>query len=361
MAYYSRFARSKKQSRAHYNDGMQAYGSDRARIEDGGRVVLLSRIPKAWTPRAPKTLTSAEFPGTAVLWEERYFEVISAEPLPQGGFRYVLEPWQEMHAMRTIDQYDDAREAERLADYRAQLSRETKRKSANALAILAGHLPAGVQEELGRELGIVPARMTLYSILGMYAVVIALVLWIVSGILGHTPRPLPVYLVTGYFFLETSLRFGMAWLIGRPAGSAIGVIAYILYYVTIADRSRATSPFAREKGTIVTISETPEDRVVTDSLMMREALVTLLSPADQARVAARFGYDYRHQSSIIATIILIFAILGIVTSVRSGAVISLVIAALLAAEQIYRLAILRSRPAGSILGIAARPFVRKLL
>src|SRR5258706_9014327 len=81
-----------------YNRAMQAYGSDRVRSEDGERVVLLSRIPKAWTPRAPKTLTTAEFPGTAVLWEERYFEVLSAEALPQGGVRYVLGPWQEMHA-----------------------------------------------------------------------------------------------------------------------------------------------------------------------------------------------------------------------------------------------------------------------
>ena len=340
---------------------MQAYGSDRVRAEDGGRVVLLSRIPKAWTPRAPKTLTSAEFPGTAVLWEERYFEVISAEPLPAGGFRYMLEPWQEMHAMRTTDRYDDEREAARLAEYRAQLSRETKRKSANALAVLAGHLPAGVQEELSRELGVSATRMTIVSALGGYAVVIALVLWIVSGVMSNSPRPLPAILVTGYLFVESSFRFVVAWLIGRPAGSALGIIGYILYYVTIADRPRATSPFAREKGMDVTIGETPADRAVTDSLLMREALVTLLSPADQARVAARFGYDYRHQSSIIATIILIFAVLGIVTSVRSGAVISLVIAALLAAEQVYRLAVLRSRPAGSILGIVARPFVRKLL
>ena len=203
--------------------------------------------------------------------------------------------------------------------------------------------------------------MTLYSVLGMWAVVIGLVLWIVSGLLAHTPRPLPAYIVTGYFFLETSLRFGVAWLVGRPAGSAVGVIGYILYYITVADRTRAVSPFAREKGSLVPISETPEERAVTDALMMREALVTLLSPADQARVAARFGYDYRHQSSIIATIILIFAVLGIVTSVRSGAVISLLLASAIAAEQIYRLAVLRSRPAGSVLGIAARPFVRKLL
>jgi len=37
---------------------MQAYGSDRVRV-DGERIVLSSRLPKGWTARAPKTLTSA--------------------------------------------------------------------------------------------------------------------------------------------------------------------------------------------------------------------------------------------------------------------------------------------------------------
>jgi hypothetical protein len=340
---------------------MHAYGSDRVREADGDRLVLLSRIPKAWTPRAPKTLTAAEFPGTAVLWEERYFEVISADALPQGGARYVLEPWREMHAMRTIDHYDDAHEAQRLADHRAQLARETKRKSANALAFLAGHLPAGVQEELGRDLGIVATRLTILSALGVYALVIALVMWIVSGMMAGTPRSLPIYIVTFYLFVETSLRFGIAWLIGRPAGSAIGVAGYLVYYYTVADRARAVSPYAREKGMVVTITDTPAERVITDALLMREALVTLLTPADQARVAARFGYDYRHQSSLIAMLILFFAAIGVATSLHRGAVISLIAAAVIAAEQIYRLTILRTRPAGSILGIAARPFVRKLL
>jgi hypothetical protein len=339
---------------------MQAFGSDRVRA-DGERVVLLSRIAKAWRPRAPKTLTSAEFPGTAILWEERYFEVVSADALPQGGVRYVLEPWREMHAMRTIDHYDEAHEAARLAEYRTQVARETKRKSANVLAVLAGHLPAGVQEELGRELGVFATRLTIISVLGVYAAIIGLVMWIVGGITAHTPLPLPVYIVTGYLFIETSLRFGIAWFTGRPAGSAIGVIGYLLYYYTVADRSRAISPYAREKGTIVTISETPAERAATDALLMREALVTLLSPGDQARVAARFGYDYRHQSSLIATLILFFAAIGVATSLHRGAVISLIAASIVAAEQLYRLAILRRRPAGSILGIAARPFVRKLL
>jgi hypothetical protein len=340
---------------------MQAYGSDRVRDGDGGRLVLLSRIAKAWTPRAPKTLTTAEFPGTAVLWEEQYFEVVSAEPLAQGGVRYVLEPWQEMHAMRTIDQYDDAREAERVADYRAQVSRETKRKSANLLSVLAGHLPAIVQEEIGRELGIIATRLTIISALGVYAVVIALALWIVSYVMAQLPPPAPLLIVTGYLFVETSFRFFVAWMTGRPAGSLIGIISYLVYYFSAADRSRAVSPFGREKGNAATITATPAERAVTDALLMREALVTLLSPADQARVAARFGYDYRRESSLIAILILFFAAIGVATSLHRGAVISLIAASAIAAEQLYRLAILRRRPAGSILGIAARPFVRKLL
>ena len=340
---------------------MRAYGSDRVRPGDGEQLILLSRIPKRWTPRAVKTLTSAEFPGTAVLWEEQYFEVVDAEPLPQGGARYLLEPWQEMHVMRTVDRYDESSEAERLIEYRAQLSRETKRKSAKVLAIFIGHLPHIVQEEIGRELGIIATRLTIVSTLPIYAIVIALVLWIVTGIMSGTPRPLPVYMLTGYLFIESSFRFVVAWLLGRPIGSPIGTITYLLYYVTIADRARAVSPFAREKGTLAPISEAPEERQTSDALMMRETLVTLLSPAEQARVAARFGYDYRQQSSIIAWMILVFALIGVATSVHRGAVLSYILASAVAAEQIYRLLVLRRGPAGSFLGIAARPFVRRFL
>ena len=46
---------------------MTPHGSDRVRV-DGERIVLSSRLPKGWTARVARTLTSAEFPGTAVLW-----------------------------------------------------------------------------------------------------------------------------------------------------------------------------------------------------------------------------------------------------------------------------------------------------
>jgi hypothetical protein len=340
---------------------MQAYGSDRVRPGDGERFVLMSRFPKQWTPRAAKTLTSAEFPGTAVLWEEQYFEVVDAEGLAQGGVKYVLEPWCEMHIMRTTDRYDAEREAERLIEWRAGFSRERKRKSANALALLTGHLPAAVQEQLGRELGVMPRRLTLISAWGVYAVVIGLALWIVGGVMEQNERPFPFMILTAFLFVETSIRFLTGWRIGRPIGSTAGLFGYIVYYYTLADRSRAVSPFAEEKGMSIAISETPMERAASDALLMRESLVTLLQPADQARVAARFGYDYRRQSRIIAAVILAFAALGIASSIHRGAVISLLIASLLAGEQLFRLAVLGRRPAGSVLGILARPFVRKLL
>jgi hypothetical protein len=151
------------------------------------------------------------------------------------------------------------------------------------------------------------------------------------------------------------------WLNGRSMGSSIGVLGYIAYYYTIADRSRAVSPFSQEKGMRTPISEAPAERATSDALLMREALVTLLSPADQARVAARFGYDYRRQSRPIAALIFIFACLGVATSIRNGAVISFIAASAVASEQLYRLIVLGRGPAGSVLGILARPFVRKLL
>jgi hypothetical protein len=340
---------------------MQAYGSDRVRPGDGEQFILMSRFPKQWTPRAAKTLTTAEFPGTAVLWGERYFEVVDAEGLAQGGVKYVLEPWRDMHIMRITDRYDAEREAERLLEWRAGFSRDRKRKSANALALLTGHLPAAVQEELGRELGVSPRRLTITSGARIYAIVVALAMWVVSCILEGRPIPLSLLLATAFFFVETSLRLLVGWLIGRPMGSVAGFIAYLVYYFTVADRAQAVSPFAEEKGMSIAISATPEERIASDALLMRESLVTLLSPADQARVAERFGYDYKRPSRFIAALILVFASLGIATSIHNRAVISLLLAAILAGEQLYRLAILGRRPAGSVLGILARPFLRKLL
>jgi hypothetical protein len=329
---------------------MQAYGSDRVRRGDGERVILSSHEPKGWTARVEKTLTSAEFPGTAVLWEERYFEVVRAEPVA-GGVRYILEPWRDHHAMRVTDRYDEESEVLRIEEQRKARLREKHRKSANALALLTGHLPAVAQEQLGRELGILPARITLISVVGEYVVVAALLLWLVNGRITNTPRPFAAVVIFISLGFETTFRFFIAWTQSRPIGSTIGFIVYLLF----------NGLPATEKGFAVPIPTPSPEVQARDTLTLREPLVTLLPASDQARIAARFAYDYRRLSGPVAIFILVFAVGGVITAIRTNAVPMLIVASFLSIEQIVRLLTLRSGPAGSVFGWFVRPFVRKLL
>lgn len=338
---------------------MRAFGSDRIRGRDGQRIVLGSRLSKGWVPRAEKTLTTAEFPGTAVFWEEQYFEVVEAYSLPQGGLEYVLEPWREHHVMRVVDAYDEPSEAKRLAEYRAHLRREKHRKTANLLALLTGHLPAVVQNRMAEELGLLPVRLTWMSILGSYLAVIAGFLWIISYVLRHPPPPFPLMVATMFLGVETTARFLVAYTQSRPIGSTVGLVAYTGWWLLTG--RRATSPFAAEKGFDVKFSAAPQDVAVRDLLMMREPFLTLLPAAEQQRLAERWGYDYRRHSSGIAIGILLMSVIGIASSIHRGAVVALFVAIALTVEQVVRLMTFRRGPAASILGILVRPFVRKLL
>jgi len=337
---------------------MTPYGSDRARV-DGERIVLSSRLPKGWTARVARTLRRSEFPGTAVLWEERYFEVIEARMLPQGGVEYVLEPWQEHHVMRVVQQYDEPSEAARLAEHRAQLEREKKRQSANLLALLTGHLPAVVQNSMASDLGLLPNRITFVSVLGVYVALVGVVLWIVTFMMRGAPPPVKLVLLAIYLGIENTIRFAIVYTQSRPIGSFLGLIAYTAWW--LATGRRATSPFKVEKGLDVRISETPEERKLHDSLILREPFLTLLPAEQQARLAERYGYAYRGPATAMAVLILVFASIGVASSIHRQAVVSTLIAAALAGEQVVRLVIMRQRPMGSILGWLVRPFVRKLL
>jgi hypothetical protein len=337
---------------------MQAFGSDRVRQGDGERIVLFSRLSKGWTARAEKTLTTAEFPGTAVLWEERYFEVVSVEELKRGGVRYVLEPWRDHHAMRVTDRYDAESEARRAAEGRRHLQREKGRKSANIFGVITGNLPAVVQEELGRELGILPPRLTFISILGNYVLIGAIVLFCAAVLLRDEFPSIAFMIIAIYLVIENSIRFLFYWTQSRPIGSTLGWIGYLLFHFITG---RGPSPFGTEKGWAVKVTDAPADVAKGDSFALREAFVTLLTPAEQSRVAERFPYDYRRDSNVVAVTILTIAAIGVVSSYVRGAVIAFVVAAALAAEQIVRLAALRRGPAASVLRFFVRPFVRKLL
>jgi len=143
-------------------------------------------------------------------------------------------------------------------------------------------------------------------------------------------------------------------------GSTMGVIVYILYWLITGMHEQAT-PFAQLKGHKVTITEAPPDQQLSDAMATREALATLLPVRDQERLRERYGYDYRRSAQVVAGILMIFAILGIVTSIMNGAIVSLIAATAVALEQLFRFIAFRRGPASSVLGWVVRPLMRGLL
>ncbi len=349
---------------------MEAYGTDRVRPGKGDQYILFCRRPKGWLARVSKTHTSALHPGTAVVWQERIFEVVAAEKAEGGGVRYVLEPWRDEHVIRVSDSYDEGSEAQREDAYRAALKREKGRKFANLAGVFTGLLPAVVQEHLGSELGLLPTKLTSLSLLLPLIYIVWVANDVVKGILDSSAKtlPLPFAFMAGYLLVECAVRLEIVWFHRRPIASAVGFAGYLVYYLLIGRTTGAMSPFTVPKGEKLFITTPPDDVALRDAYTLREPLLTLLSPEEQKALQVRFGFDYRKHAVTVAWILLGFAAAGVVTSLvslqygpRFGAILSLLAAILVGGEQASRLTALRKGPAGSFLAVLVRPFTRKLL
>lgn len=348
---------------------MVPYGSDRSRMV-AGKVILHSALSKGWTARVPRKGTRYEFPGTAVLWGEAYFEVVEAAPDPHGGVRYVLVPWRDEEAIRVLERYDEESEARRLADY--ELARKQRRLSAGArlASVFLGHLPEKVQNRIGNELGVSPAGMSLASTIPSL-VFLGICAWMYADAKLRQeffPIPLWVVLLAYGLVVESALRFLVIMTQGRGIGSILGYVAYAIYWRLSPNRAKLLSPFEQERGVKVVITDAPPDVALRDSIEMRSPLLTLLSPAEQSRLAERYGFDYRKHAKGVAWTILLCASLGVTSSLvslieerRLTAFLSMSVAAIVVLEQAQRLAALRNGPAGSFLGRLVRPFMRDLL
>ena len=348
---------------------MLPYGGDRLR-ETGGKIILQSSISKGWTPRRAKTHVHAEYPGTAVLWDEQYFEVTGATPLHNGGVRYVLEPWRDEHVIRVFDLYDEVTEGRRIAEHRAALAQRKKSTGVSLAGVILGHFPKHVQEHLENEFGVSAARMTLVSCLPSLVVLGACVWLYTDARMREQPSPVPiwVWILAMVLFFESAIRFNVSMSQSRGMGSFEGFLAYIFFWLLPPIHRKWPSPFITSRGHKLFTLPPPDDVALRDKLETRGALLTLLSSAEQVRLAQRFGFDYRRHAFGLAWIILVFSSFGAVSSLvkvaDSGSVsalTSLIVAGALAIEQVARLVALQRGPAGSFLGVIVRPFMRDLL
>ncbi|HET8797474.1 MAG TPA: hypothetical protein VFO89_07295 [Thermoanaerobaculia bacterium] len=341
---------------------MRAYGSDRVRVA-GGKVILHSRLPKGWTPRRAKEGTHAEFPGTAVLWEEELFEVVAAEAMPSGGVRYVLEAWNDAQTIRVSQSYSEESEAALAADHeRARTQRRTS-VAARLAGVALGNLPGSVQQRLANELGLSPVAMTLLSLVPS-VVLLGTCLFIGAGAAieqRSSPVPLWLWLIAFFWFFESLVRFVVVLTQSRGVGSLAGCAYHVLTH------PRASIKESRDLLTTPNVV-TPAELEMRDRLTMRGPLLTLLTVDEQRRLAERHAFDYRQHAHAITWTILAGALLGVVSSIatllstfRLSALLSLLVAVVLLVEQLVRLPALRRGPAASVLAFVVRPFVRDLL
>lgn len=335
----------------------------------GGKIILSSATPKGWTARVPRTATSVEHPGTAVQWDGESYEVVAAEPAHGGGVRYLLSPWRDEEVMRFVDTYDAETEALRLADF-ARARRQRKQSLLTRWSgILLGNLPARVQNHLGDELGVSPARMTSLSALPSL-LLLGFCVWRASGIaLGVRQSGVPIWLwLVAYAWLtESFIRFQVAMTQSRGMGSLAGTILYSMLFL-IAPKRWGLVPPTGGRGNETFMLPASQEQAFRDSVAMREPLLTLLVRSDQLRLAESCGFDYRRNARAVTLVLLSGSALGVISMWKRAmagesvsATVSFVLAAVLAADQVRRLIVLRHGPAGSILAPLIRPFMRDLL
>ena len=342
----------------------RAFGGDRLEGGPGGEMSLVCPIPKAWLPRRERTLTTAEYPGTAVEWAGHVFEVRRAEPLAGGGIRYSLAPWTEGHAIRRMERYDEASEGERTGELESRREGLRRRWLSILLAPLAGLLPGPVQKRMESEFGAPALAMTLCSAAPLFVVgflgVFEQFIGRLGGGLGLPGWLTPPFALALYLVIESTLRLGSAVAMGEPMGSLPIVVAYAAWM-----EARSSPPPA---AAAPEVGEDPH--ADSDRYRMLEPLLSLLSSAEQRRLEPRFGFDAIRWGRITAWILLAAGGLNAAASLLNlaggaGAAADFVwilVGGLVAAEQIVRLRRLSAgEPAGSVFGTLIRPLARPLL
>ncbi len=332
------------------------FGTDHLDVAPEGALVLHAGHAKGWRGRGTATQTSTAHPGTAIHWEGELWEVVSAVHLPGGGARYELTRWDERHAARHVERYDEASER-RLAEVRTN-DRRRSRGYVRALLLspLYGLLPAPAQQRTENETAFPAPALTLVSAaIGFVFGIVSLMSILMMGVGGQPLLPLWAAIPGLYVLVESGARCAIAIAQGRPVGSILGEVAWALLGKTEAAPG---APGAEEPG-----------EELYDRFRMREPLLALLSEADQRLAAQGYGFDFVRWGRVTSLLLLGgFGPMALATAATllvapsGGDLLLLLVSLPVAAEQVPRLSRLgRGQPAPSLLRVVARPLCATLL
>jgi hypothetical protein len=208
---------------------LRPFGGDRLKGGAGDAVTLRSVAAKGWKARGEPIGPRRTFhPGTAVSWDGRVFEVVERRPGPAGGVEYVLAPWRDDLAIRSLERYDESSERERTRERAWRVASIRKRRLAVLLSPILGHLPGQVQARMEFEFGAPAITMTVVSALPLLAIGIVGSLASFARLAGGSlaPLPEPPAPLSIYLLAESALRLSVAISQSRPAGSIPGALLY---------------------------------------------------------------------------------------------------------------------------------------
>ena len=155
-----------------------------------------------------------------------------AIPAADGTIRYRLVPWDDRHAIRRMERYDETSEEIRRIERRDRRRDREKRRLAILLAPLAGLLPRDVQKRMERDFGAPANAMTIASAAPLLVVGFLGLFAFLVGLAGGTV-PMPSWLapplpLAMYLFLESAGRLMSAVASQEPLGSLVVELAYAL-------------------------------------------------------------------------------------------------------------------------------------
>jgi hypothetical protein len=239
------------------------------------------REKPGWRMRLPGGLVEPEFAGTAVLFEERHYEVVAAREVG-GWVSYYLDPWDDAVLLRQVSELSptaSAREA-------AERSREQRHRSTTIgltlLAPLVGLLPADVQWLIERSYGLPASRATVWSAVPMLvasAVILVLALSErFAGALGasRSAEWAPWHGPSLYFLIESLLRLGGALVAGEANGS-LPVVALFRLVARVRRRTgRPAAPPLQSDSAGLDVLAASDQIVRIDSQPPRLEILSLL-------------------------------------------------------------------------------------
>lgn len=157
------------------------------------------------------------FPGSAVLFEDHHYEIISKDQDKSGRTLYYLNPWEDRFPIRVQFEYTQEACLRWIREQKKERVQQEQTLAIKLLMPVFGLLPAADQIEIQNKYGISAATLTTSSSLVLFFAGGFCLIMGMAAMFGGASNP--VYLPGMYFFVESLVRLIQSAKLEEPCGS----------------------------------------------------------------------------------------------------------------------------------------------